>query len=59
MDIVVIVHKEDGPDVIGAIHAKNGRPVELRITRDVMTEVMHLSVQEALQLAWQIDDMVG
>lgn len=59
MEIKVIVHTPDSPDMIGAIHARHGRPIEVRITRDIMTEVMHLSAEEALSVAKEITDNVS
>lgn len=54
-DVKVIVHTPDSDDVFGAIHARNGQPVEVRLTRDTNTTVVRLSVREALDLVSSIN----
>jgi hypothetical protein len=49
--IEVIVHTTESKDVLGRIHANQGEPVELRLTRDTNTTVIRMSVREALDVA--------
>lgn len=53
--VEVIVHKPDSDDILGAINAKHGLPVEVRMTRGSDTTVVRMTVEEALTVALVIN----
>jgi len=50
--VEVIVHKPDSDDILGAINAKHGLPVEIRmLCRGSYTTVVRMTVEEAFDVA--------
>lgn len=64
-NVTVKVHEPRGTpeqttdDYVGASHAENGFPIEIRIARGNNATVQHISNAEAIVLARQLNAILG